>query len=109
MSCTLKFHLISRVLSPPIHHTMTMCHTLIFLTFSMLGSAAQLRQVFPGLFATLAVPKTEELVALAYRHQNKEAAQIFFMDGMTRAMHQLAEQVHPAFPVTIYYAFKQSD
>jgi putative DNA methylase len=24
-------------------------------------------------------------------------------------MHNLAEQVHPAFPVTIYYAFKQSD
>ena len=31
------------------------------------------------------------------------------MDGMTRAMHRLAEQAHPAFPVTIYYAFKQSD
>ena len=31
------------------------------------------------------------------------------MDGMTRAMHRLAEQAHPAFPVTVYYAFKQSD
>ncbi len=28
---------------------------------------------------------------------------------MTRAIHNLAEQAHPAFPVTIYYAFKQSD
>jgi putative DNA methylase len=28
---------------------------------------------------------------------------------MTRAMHRLAEQGHPAFPVTIYYAFKQSE
>ncbi|MCY1459604.1 hypothetical protein D9M71_770920 [compost metagenome] len=28
---------------------------------------------------------------------------------MTTAMHNLAEQVHPAFPVTIYYAFKQSE
>jgi len=26
---------------------------------------------------------------------------------MTQAMHRLAEQTHPAFPVTIYYAFKQ--
>ncbi len=28
---------------------------------------------------------------------------------MTQAMHRLAEQTHPAFPVTIYYAFKQSE
>ena len=28
---------------------------------------------------------------------------------MTRAMRRLAEQAHPAFPVTIYYAFKQSE
>lgn len=28
---------------------------------------------------------------------------------MTKAMRQLAEQAHPAFPVTIYYAFKQSE
>ncbi|MGE0681692.1 MAG: DUF1156 domain-containing protein [Candidatus Binatia bacterium] len=68
-----------------------------------------LRSMFPGLFATLAVPKAEELVATPYRHGSKEAAEAFFMDGMTRAMHRLVEQAHPAFPVTIYYAFKQSD
>jgi putative DNA methylase len=68
-----------------------------------------LKSQFPGLFATLAVPKAEELVATPYRHGSKEAAEAFFMDGMTRAMHRLAEQAHSAFPVTIYYAFKQSD
>jgi putative DNA methylase len=68
-----------------------------------------MQPVFPSLFATLAVPKAEELVATPYRHGSKEAAETFFMDGMTRAMHRLAEQPHPAFPVTIYYAFKQSD
>lgn len=31
------------------------------------------------------------------------------MDGMTQAMHRLTEYKHPAFPVTIYYAFKQSE
>jgi putative DNA methylase len=31
------------------------------------------------------------------------------MDGMTAAMHNLAERAHPAFPVTIYYAFKQAE
>ncbi|MCS6883596.1 MAG: DUF1156 domain-containing protein [Oscillochloridaceae bacterium] len=68
-----------------------------------------LRPVFPDLFATLAVPKAEELVATPYRHGGKERAERFFLDGMTRAMQRLAEQAHPAFPVTIYYAFKQSE
>ena len=68
-----------------------------------------LKPVFPDLFATLAVPKAEELVATPYRHGSKEKAEAFFLDGMTQAMHRLADQAHPAFPVTIYYAFKQSE
>ncbi len=68
-----------------------------------------LRPVFPSLYATLAVPKAEELVATPFRHGGKEEAEDFFMSGMTLAMHNLAVQVHPTFPVTIYYAFKQSE
>lgn len=68
-----------------------------------------LRTVFPSLFATLAVPKAEELVATPYRHGGKAKAETFFLDGMTLAMHNLALQAHAAFPVTIYYAFKQSE
>ena len=68
-----------------------------------------LRPVFPGLFATVAVPKVEELVASPYRHGTKDKAESFFLSGMTQAMHRLAEQAHPAFPVTIYYAFKQAE
>ena len=43
-----------------------------------------LKPVFPDLFATLAVPKAEELVATPYRHGSKEKAEAFFLDGMTR-------------------------
>jgi len=68
-----------------------------------------LKNTFPYLFATMAVPKAEELVATPYRHGSKEQADKFFLNGMTQAMHRLAEQVHPAAPVTIYYAFKQSE
>jgi putative DNA methylase len=68
-----------------------------------------LKPIFPELFATLAVPKAEELVAAPYRHGSKEKAEAFFLDGMTRAMRRLVEQVHAGFPVTIYYAFKQSE
>ncbi|MCY3930233.1 MAG: DUF1156 domain-containing protein [Acidobacteria bacterium] len=65
--------------------------------------------VFPGLFSTLAVPKSEELVASPYRHGGKAAAETFFLAGMTRVMERLAEQSHTGFPITVYYAFKQSE
>jgi putative DNA methylase len=68
-----------------------------------------LRPVFPDLFSTVAVPKAEELVATPYRHGTKEKAEAFFLGGMTEAMSRLAASAHPAFPVTIYYAFKQSE
>jgi putative DNA methylase len=68
-----------------------------------------LKPIFVSLYATVAVPKAEELVATPYRHGDKEKAEAFFLDGMTRAMHSLAVQAHVAFPVTIYYAFKQSE
>jgi len=68
-----------------------------------------LQPVFPELFSTLAVPKAGELVATPYRHGGKQSAEAVFLDGMTKAMHRLTEQVHPAFPVTIYYAFKQAE
>ncbi len=68
-----------------------------------------LRSAYPDLYATLAAPKTEELVADPFRHGSKADAESFFLHGMTKAIHNLAEQAHPAFPVTIYYAFKQAE
>ncbi len=67
------------------------------------------RSTYPDLFATLGVPKAQELVATPYRHGSKKQAERFFLAGMTEAMRRLAEQTHPGFPVTIYYAFKQSE
>jgi putative DNA methylase len=68
-----------------------------------------LKPIFPLLFSTVAVPKREELVADPLRHQGKAVAEAFFLSGMTQAMHRLAAQAHPGFPITIYYAFKQSE
>jgi putative DNA methylase len=68
-----------------------------------------LQKVFPDLFSTVATPKAEELVATAYRHGGKEEAEAFFLAGMTRAIGRIPGRAHPAFPVTIYYAFKQSE
>jgi putative DNA methylase len=68
-----------------------------------------LRSVFPANFASIAVPKEEELVATPARHGSKEAAELFFLNGMTAAMHRIAQLSHQAAPVTIYYAFKQAE
>ncbi len=68
-----------------------------------------LRSVLPDLFATITVPKAEELIANPYRHDTKAQAEAFFVNGMTQAMRRLAEQAHPGYPTTIYYAFKQSE
>ena len=67
------------------------------------------KSVLPDLFATLVVPKADELVATPYRHASKGEAEIFFLNGMGQAMRRIAEQAHPGFPVSIYYAFKQSE
>jgi putative DNA methylase len=68
-----------------------------------------LRPLFSDLFATVETPKGAELVATPERHGGTAAAEEFFLSGMTQAMNRLATQSHPAFPVTIYYAFKQSE
>ena len=70
---------------------------------------SSVRAVFPELFATLVVPKTEELVATPHRHGGRREAEAFFLRGMSQAIRRLREQTHPAFPVTIYYAFKQAE
>ena len=68
-----------------------------------------LKPLFSKLFATLAAPKNDELVATPYRHGGKKAAEAFFLKGMTQAIRCIADQIHPDFPITIYYAFKQSE
>jgi putative DNA methylase len=68
-----------------------------------------LRTVYPSLLATISVPKAEELVATPYRHGGKAEAEAFFLNGMTEAMRRLADQASLTCPITIYYAFKQSD
>jgi len=65
--------------------------------------------VYPELFATLSTPKSEELVATPYRHGGKKNAEIFFLEGMTHALRSISSNSHCSYPVTIYYAFKQSE
>jgi putative DNA methylase len=68
-----------------------------------------IKDTYPKLFSTIAVPKAEELVATPYRHGSKKEAEVFFLSGMTDAMSKLSRQAHESAPISIYYAFKQSE
>lgn len=68
-----------------------------------------IKDVYPALSSTIAVPKAEELVATPYRHGGKTNAETHFLTGMTAAISSLASQSSSFFPATIYYAFKQSE
>ena len=69
-----------------------------------------LRDTYPELFPTMLVPKAEELIATPYRHDGSvEAAKDFFEDGMLSACRQMYCYAREDIPLTIYYAYKQSD
>ncbi|MDO4857590.1 MAG: DUF1156 domain-containing protein [Thermoguttaceae bacterium] len=69
-----------------------------------------LKSTFPQLFRTLQVPKKEELVATPYRFEgNAQKAKTFFEDGMFHTCQRIYEYSREEIPVTIYYAYKQSD
>ena len=68
-----------------------------------------LKSVFPELLSTVVAPKVEELVATPGRHGGKAKAENFFLRGMTSAMSSISEWAHPGIPITIYYAFKQTE
>jgi putative DNA methylase len=68
-----------------------------------------LRAIYPELLSTMLVPKAEELVANPYRHEGKDGAKQFFEDGFRSIFAQARKSAPSDFPVTVYYAFKQSD
>jgi putative DNA methylase len=68
-----------------------------------------LRSVHPELLSTLLVPKAEELVANPYRHNGMNGARHFFEDGFRRVFVRARETALAAYPITVFYAFKQSD
>lgn len=68
-----------------------------------------LNSTYPDLFGVMATPKSEELVADRVRHGGKKEAEAFFLNGMSTAIKNMADNTSNAAPATIYYAFKQSE
>ena len=69
-----------------------------------------LQSTYPELFRTMLVPKAEELIATPYRFGgNKDKARAFFEDGMLQTFKQINIYAREEVPVTVYYAYKQSE
>jgi putative DNA methylase len=69
-----------------------------------------LKDIYPGIFSTLLVPKTQELVADQYRFNGDKAqAERFFEQGLGMAFARMRDTQHVHYPLTVYYAFKQAE
>ena len=68
-----------------------------------------LKDVYPTLLSTMLVPKEEELVANQYRHGGSEKAKSFFETGFREVFARARLGASDEFPMTVYYAFKQSE
>jgi putative DNA methylase len=66
--------------------------------------------IYPAIFSTLLVPKSQELVATPYRFGgDKQKAKEFFEKGLGKAFSQMRETADSDYPLTVYYAFKQAE
>ncbi|MXP24331.1 DUF1156 domain-containing protein [Gordonia sp. HNM0687] len=68
-----------------------------------------LRSIYPSLFGTMLVPKSEELVANPYRHSGRDGARTFFEDGFRAVFAKARRSASSDFPMAVWYAFKQSE
>lgn len=65
--------------------------------------------IFPDLFLTLLTPKAEELVADPYRHGGADGARRHFEQGFVDTFKAAVRGIPDGFPLTLFYAFKQSE
>jgi putative DNA methylase len=66
--------------------------------------------IHPSLFETMLTPKESELVATPYRFGGSRAkAEQHFESGLRKAFERIRAVAHEDFPITIYYAFKQTE
>lgn len=68
-----------------------------------------LSETYPGLLGTVVTPKWDQLVADPVLHKDKKNAARFFEDGFTEVFRRVRDDTPAEFPITVFYAFKQSE
>jgi putative DNA methylase len=71
---------------------------------------SSLKEIAPDLFSTLLTPKTQELIASPFRFDgDRVEANAHFETGLRQAFKRMHEAQDVRFPLTVFYAFKQSE
>lgn len=69
-----------------------------------------LAPIYPEIFRTILVPKTEELVASPFRFDgSREKAATYFEKGFSEVFASAIKVHDSRFPLTVFYAFKQTE
>jgi putative DNA methylase len=72
-------------------------------------SRKALKNVYPSQFATISTPVSAEIIADQYREGDKNSAEKKFLCELSKALCTLGDLHDSRFPITIYYAFKQTE
>ena len=68
-----------------------------------------LSDYYPELFGTVLTPKEQELVASPFRFKTVNESKEFFEEGIFKAFSYIKMIHNENYPITIFYAFKQSE
>ena len=68
-----------------------------------------LGELFPGLLATIATPKSDELIAEPARHENLDAARLYFINGFRETFTSLKAASRSDLPLILIYAYKEQE
>jgi putative DNA methylase len=77
--------------------------------FFYLWARKVLKNIFPAEFSTVAVPKKDEVIADPYRADGKHESEIHFLEMMSDSLASIIDRLDPRYPLTLYYAFKQTE
>lgn len=81
-----------------------------FSDFFYMWMRRSLKSLYPDIMSTLMTPKSLELVATPYRFEgSRDRAREHFEQGIHKAFAWMRDAQDERFPMTIYYAFKQSE
>ena len=65
-----------------------------------------LREIHPDLFASILVPKSDEMIATPFRFENPRER---FENLLSKTLRLIRERCSPEFPSSIFYAYKQQE
>ena len=69
-----------------------------------------LTNIWPEIFSTMLTPKSGELVATPFKfHGDRKKAEVFFEDGLRQVFKNFRSFGTTDYPVTVFYAFKQTE